>query len=70
MTSLDVVLTTCLLTLLLFVLSNVRMDNESSCSSDRQRFTIAFGVYVVSESETEISNMVITSFISKREVPF
>lgn len=44
MTSLDVVLTTCLLTLLLFVLSNVRMDNESSCSSDMQRFTIAFGV--------------------------
>lgn len=70
MTSLDVVLTTCLLTLLLFVLSIVRMDNESSCSSDRQRFAIAFGLYVVSESEIDISNQVITSFISKREAPF
>ena len=69
-TSLDVVLTSWVLTLLLFELSNVLMDMESSCSNDRQRFAIAFGVYVVSESETEISNHVMTSFISRRELPF
>lgn len=69
-TSLDVVLTTSLLTFLLLKLSKQFMDKESSCSSERQRFAIAFGVYVVSESETEISNHVITSFISKLELPF
>lgn len=68
--SLDVVLTSWVLTLLLSVLIDVRLYNESSCCSERQRFAIALGVYVVSESETDISNQVITSFISSRELPF
>lgn len=69
-TSLDVVLTSWVLTLLLFVLIDVRMNKESSCCSEMQRFAIALGVYVVSESETDISNQVIMSFISNRELPF